>query len=283
MASQRVIADRYQILDLIGQGGSGTVHSATDRHTDEVVALKLLDRIQTSKPDIRRFRREFRLLSNLEHPHIISVKDAGTDGEVMYFTMEHVQGPSLAEVLSDPDGALATSLCDDPDLVRLLICQLSSGLAHIHEQGMVHRDLKPENILLDLDGPRGEEAPFHAVILDLGLARFKDNVGESVTRSGDIVGTVHYMSPEQVRSIHVDGRSDLYSLGAILYEILTGNKPFTGDSALSVAHKHINELPIPTRVYSLEVPHDLQLVAMRLLEKEPARRYRSAADLLADL
>ena len=278
MPEPHIIAGRYEALETLGSGGASAVFKVRNQITGETLALKRLSGLENSPEEIGRFHREFRLLSRLDHPHIVSVRDTGIDGDVPYFTMEYLQGATLAQILENPDDPLCASLQTDFDLLRTVLSQICSALAYIHARGMVHRDLKPANLMV----LRTHPVPL-VKILDLGTARFRERDEVQTTRSGAILGTLHFMSPEQIRGVHLDGRSDLYSLGVILYEVLTGKRPFDGSTAVTVAFQHINELPVPPRVHNLGVPHDLQLIDLRLLEKEPARRYRSAADLLADL
>ncbi|MBT4137155.1 MAG: protein kinase, partial [Candidatus Latescibacteria bacterium] len=273
-----LIANRYEVLESLGRGGFGSVFKVKDQETDDIVALKYLTSNESNGLDARRFQREFQHLSRLKHPHIVSVIDIGTDGDACYFTMEYLNGVTLEDALKSPDTGLYRVLQNGGDVFKEVLVQICEALACIHAQGLVHRDLKPANIFLqsDQNGP-------HVKILDLGLVKFRNDDPSPLTEEGIMLGTVHYMSPEQIRGVHVDHRADLYTLGIVLYEVLTGQKPFMGQNSAAVVLKHLNEVPVPPRVYNLDVPLDLQLVVLKLLEKEPERRYRLANDLLKDL
>lgn len=278
MDTPKIIANRYELLESLGQGGFGSVFKVKDLENDEIVALKYLANRADGVLDARRFRREFQHLARLKHPHVVAVKDTGQDEAGCYFTMEYLEGVTLGEALKAPDTGLYQVLQSGGDIFREILIQICEALACIHSNGLVHRDLKPANIFLQSD----QSGP-HAKILDLGLVKFRSEEPSPLTEEGIMLGTVHYMSPEQIRGVHVDHRSDLYTLGVVLYEVLTGQKPFLGQNSASVVLKHLNEIPVPPRVYNLDVPHDLQLVVLKLLEKEPERRYRFANDVIADL
>ena len=278
MNAPTIIANRYEVLASLGRGGFGSVFKVKDLETDEILALKYLANHESSVLDARQFEREFQHLARLQHPHIVSVKDTGTDGDGCYFTMEYLEGVTLEEALKSPNTGLYQVLQNGSDVFREILIQICEALACIHSQGLIHRDLKPANIFLqsDQNGP-------HVKILDLGLVKFRDDGPSPLTEEGTMLGTVHYMSPEQIRGVHVGHRSDLYTLGVVLYEVLAGQKPFLGKNSAAVVLKHLNEVPVPPRVYNLDISHDLQLIVLKLLEKEPERRYRFANDLIADL
>lgn len=278
MPPERLIANRYRVIDSLGSGGAAAVFKVEDRDNGDIRALKRIDPIRTSEDELARFHREFRLLGRLEHPHIVRVHDTGTDGALPFFTMDFVEGQTLEQALTRPDEGLALTLRSDLTVLIDFIAQICDALSTIHGGSGVHRDLKPSNLMLP---PNGD--PLHVTVLDLGTARFRDNVAAGHTTSGQMLGTVHYMAPEQVRGTGIDGRADLYALGCILYEILTGRRPFHGDSAVNVAMQHLQEIPVPPRVHNLDIPHHLQLAILRLLEKTPDDRYRSAEDLILDL
>ena len=278
MILKRLIANRYEVIEPLGSGGFSTVLKVKDQHTGDILALKYMSHHTLSDEQKRRFQREFRLLSRLDHPHIVSVKETGTDEDSLFFTMEYLQGFTLDQVLKTPTASLCLALRSGGEIFRKILFQTCDALNYIHAHGLVHRDLKPANIFLQTSamGP-------HIKILDLGMVKLKEEGQEAQTEEGVMLGTVHYMSPEQIRGVHVDSRADLYTLGITLYEIMTGRKPFEGKNSASVILKHLNEIPVPPRVYNLDISHDLQLVVLKLLEKEPERRYRSSEDLLADL
>jgi len=278
MSDQGIFGGRYQVLNRLGGGGASQVYRVRDLEAGGVLALKLFLGLNPPPDEVARFHREFRLLARLSHPHIVSVAETGEHEGSPYFTMELLSGETLAQHLGRADDTLCQALRGDPALLREVLAQICGALGYVHGQGLVHRDLKPANIMVT----PGHAVP-HVTVLDLGTARFRGRDEVRTTRVGTMLGTVQYMSPEQIRGVALDGRADLYSLGVVLYELLCGKRPFDGDGPATVAVQHLRELPVPPRVHSLEVPHDLQLMTLRLLEKEPTRRYRTAEDLVLDL
>ena len=267
-----VVDGDYEIIAAVGSGGLGTVYRARDVNDDSTVALKMLNIVGEEAQ--RRFLREFNTLSRIRHPRIVSSHRWGMHNEMPYFSMDYISGRPLSDLIA----------CAD-DLERLrtvwllpFIRQIGDGLTHIHEQGFVHRDLKPANIMISENRGTPE-----VTILDLGLARFRDSSGQRVTPPGTPTGTVEYMSPEQIRGRQPDQRSDLYSLGIVLYEILAGKPPFTGENPVSVISQHLRDLPRPPDPYTGGVFSLIEESVMKLLEKEPIDRYDSVWSLLRDL
>ncbi|MDE2998868.1 MAG: sigma 54-interacting transcriptional regulator [Gemmatimonadota bacterium] len=267
-----VVDGRYEILAAIGSGGLGTVYRARDVNDDATVALKMLNIVGDEAQ--RRFLREFNILSRIRHARIVRSHRWGLHAGKPYFSMDYIQGRPLSDLIASAE-----------DLERLrtewllpLIRQIGEGLAYIHEQGVVHRDLKPSNIMI-----AEFEGELEVAILDLGLARFRESAEQRVTPPGRPTGTVEYMSPEQIRARRIDQRSDLYSLGVVLYEILTGRPPFTGENPASVMFQHLRDLPPPPRRSTGGVITPIEESVMKLLEKEPIDRYSSAGSLLYDL
>ena len=272
LESGTVVDGRYEILAAIGSGGLGTVYRARDVDDDATVALKMLN--ITGDEAQRRFLREFNILSRIRHPRIVRSHKWGLHEGKPYFSMDYIQGRPLSDMISSAEDCetLRTSWFNP------FLLQIAEGLSYIHNHGLVHRDLKPSNIMISRDG----DEP-HVVILDLGLARFQDSRVLRLTQPGSATGTAEYMSPEQIRGRAVDQRSDMYSLGVILYEILTGRPPFTGENAPSVMFQHLRDLPNPPRAYVSEISSGIQVVVMKLLEKEPIDRYDSVRTLLQDM
>ena len=267
-----VVDGRYEILAAIGSGGLGTVYRARDVNDDATVALKMLNIVGDEAQ--RRFLREFNILCRIRHARIVRSHKWGLHAGKPYFSMDYIQGRPLSDLIASAE-----------DLERLrtawllpLIRQIGEGLAYIHEQGVVHRDLKPSNIMISEIEGKPEVA-----ILDLGLARFRESAEPRVTPPGRPTGTVEYMSPEQIRARRTDQRSDLYSLGVVLYEILTGRPPFTGENPASVMFQHLRDLPPPPRPSAGGASSPIEESVMKLLEKEPIDRYSSAGSLLHDL
>ena len=267
-----VVDGYYEILAAVGSGGLGTVYRARDVKDDSIVALKMLNIVGEEAQ--RRFLREFNILSRIRHPRIVRSHRWGLYAGKPYFSMDYISGRPLSDLIAGAG-----------DLERLrtawllsLIRQIGEGLAYIHEQGVVHRDLKPSNIMIS--DVKGEP---EVTILDLGLARFRESRDQRVTPAGRPTGTVEYMSPEQIRARRTDQRSDLYSLGVILYEILTGKPPFTGENPASVMFQHLRDLPRPPRLITGGAPTRIEESVMKLLEKEPIDRYSSVESLLHGL
>lgn len=262
----------YEILTAVGSGGLGTVYRARNVIDDSVVALKMLNIVGDEAQ--RRFLREFNILSRIRHPRIVRSHRWGIFEGKPYFSMDYVAGRPLHDLIGN---------AEDREILRTswfnpFLLQIAQGLSYIHNHGLVHRDLKPSNIMISQD----DDKP-NIIILDLGLARFQDSRVLRVTQPGSTTGTAEYMSPEQIRGRAVDQRSDLYSLGVILYQILFGRPPFTGENPASVMFQHLRDLPNPPRAYVAEISSSIQVVVMKLLEKEPIDRYDSVRTLIQDL
>ena len=258
---------RYEIVGKLGEGAMGVVHRARDTALGRVVALKMPS-AELGEDDeiVKRFRREAEAIGQLNHPHIVTVYDLGESEGHLYMAMELLEGEDL-RALIDRAGEIPL-----PDRVRIL-AQISEGLGYAHTKKVVHRDVKPANIMVTTSG--------QVKLLDFGLARVTDR--ETITRRGVILGTPDYMSPEQAKGEPVDQRSDIFSAGAVFYELLTGQKPFSGRTLHSVLFQIISEDPDPILTLNPEVPARLALIAHRMLEKEPEKRYPSMDDVAAEL
>jgi serine/threonine protein kinase/Flp pilus assembly protein TadD len=271
----------YQILERIGAGGMGEVFLAHDTKLDRRVALKLLPDTMADHPDVRaRFLREARAAARLDHPNIITIHEVGEFEGRPYIAMQYVEGRPLSHYCGGDlrGGGLpgsGTPGGDSPSLPQVLaiVCGICEGLAKAHAAGITHRDIKPANILLRQD--------LRPVILDFGLANFEGD--EKLTRMGSTVGTVAYMSPEQAQGREVDSRSDLFSCGIVLYELIAGRSPFRRDNEAATLNAIASSGPEPLARYKNDVPDELQRLVTKCLAKSPRERYQTAADLLADL
>ena len=265
-----ILDNKYQIQAHLGAGGMGEVYRVLDLEQDRECALKILNTMVDQKAVYRRFHREFQVLNRFEHPRLVRTFSWGFAEDRPYFTMEYLPGKTLEKIIADRAllGQFRASY------FFALMQQIVEGLAYIHAQGAVHRDLKPSNIMV-LETEEGIET----TILDLGLAKFRHLHGASITQTGATIGTAEYMSPEQGKGLWVDHRSDLYSLGVILYEMLLGAPPFSGQNPVSVILKHIRESPPPMS----EAPVQTQQIVLKLLAKEPVDRYQSAEELVQAL
>ena len=257
---------RYQVLRKLGAGGMANVYLAEDQELGRRVAIKILnERHANDEQFVERFRREAKNAAALSHPNIVSIYDRGEAEGTYYIAMEYLDGRSLKELI----------VGHGPAPVKIAVeyaRQILSALRFAHLKGIVHRDIKPHNVLVDSDG--------RVKVTDFGIAR----AGASqMTEAGSIVGTAQYLSPEQARGAAVDQRSDLYSLGIVLYELLTGTVPFSGDTPVEIAMKHLSQVPEPPSTRRPDVPHELDLVVMRALAKNPDDRYQSAEEMDADL
>jgi len=261
---------RYRIEGLIGRGGMGVVYRARDPNIDRTVALKVIrlpeDSDDEAMADLReRFGREARAAGKLVHPNIATVFDAGEDGGVPFITMEYVEGEGLDVRLKRSGGSMAGE-------AARVCSQVARALAYAHEQGVVHRDIKPANIIIRPDGS--------AKIMDFGIARLP---GSEITAKGTAMGSPGYMSPEQITGKEVDGRSDLFSLGVVLYQMLTGEKPFTGDNDAAIAYAIVHRWPAPPSKVNPAIDPDFDLVMKKALAKDPGDRYRDAIEMARDL
>jgi len=257
---------RYTVVRKLGAGGMANVYLAEDQELGRRVAIKILnDRHANDDQFVERFRREAKNAAALSHPNIVSIYDRGEAEGTYYIAMEFIDGRSLKElIVSRGPAPLTVSV----EYAR----QILSALRFAHRHGIVHRDIKPHNALVDAEG--------RVKVTDFGIAR----AGTSqMTEAGSIVGTAQYLSPEQARGTNVDPRSDLYSLGIVLYELLTGTVPFNGDTPVEIAMKHLSTLPEPPSAKRSDIPRDLDLIVMRALAKDPDDRYQSAEEMDADL
>ena len=260
-------ADRYYIMEDLGKGGMGRVFKVLDTKIDEKVALKLLNPdVASDEKTKERFRNELKLTRKITHRNICRVYDFSEEQGYPYITMEYVPGEDLKSLIR----RIGQFTVGKAVFIAKQVCE---GLTEAHKQGVVHRDLKPQNIMIDRDG--------NARILDFGIARSVKTKG--ITDAGAIVGTPEYMSPEQVEGKEVDQRSDIYSLGIILYEMVTGRVPFEGDTPISVAVKQKTEKPQDPAEFNIQIPNDLSRIILKCLEKDKNRRYQKTADLLDDL
>jgi len=259
---------RYEWIETLGQGGVGIVYKARDLELDEVVAIKVLspDLAKDDEAVLARFKREINLNRKIKHPNVARMYDFGFSGPYPYITMEFVPGKDLWTTIRD-ERRIA------PDRAVPILRQIARGCSAIHELGIVHRDLKSQNVIVDENGA--------VAIVDFGLARW--NLGGGFTLDSIILGTPQYMSPEQASGRPVDARTDIYSIGIIAFEALTGQLPFAGDSPIAVAMKQIND-PVPDLLSRFDdVSAGLRAVVMKALRKDPAKRYATAADLEAEL
>ena len=262
------LGGRYRVERELGRGGMAKVFLGTDTVLGRTVAVKILaPQYADDDSFVQRFRREAQAAASITHPNIVSVFDTGSDDGIHYIVMEYVEGRTLAEILAGGGRIL-------PDRAIDIAMDVDRALEAAHARGVIHRDIKPGNIMLD---PRGA-----VKVTDFGIARVT-TTADTVAQTAAIMGTAAYLSPEQAQGLPNDGRSDIYSLGCVLFEMVTGRPPFLGDSPVAVASKQVLEQPVPPSRLNSDITADLDAVILRTLAKNPANRYQSAEEMRADL
>jgi serine/threonine-protein kinase len=273
MTQPRLLGGRYELDGVIGRGGMAEVYRARDQRLDRIVAIKTLRSDLARDPTFQaRFRREAQSAASLNHPSVVAVYDTGEDtmGDTLipYIVMEFVEGSTLRDLLRENRRLL-------PERALEIVDGILRALDYSHRGGIIHRDIKPANVMLT----RGHEVK----VMDFGIARAMADSSATMTQTAQVIGTAQYLSPEQARGERVDARSDLYSTGCVLYELLTGRPPFTGDSPVAIAYQHVREDPIPPSQVDPEIPRWCDDIVLKAMAKDPGARYQSATEFRADL
>jgi eukaryotic-like serine/threonine-protein kinase len=262
-----ILLDRYEVGRLLGAGGMAEVFEGRDRLLARRVAIKVLQVQFARDPSfLIRFKREAQAAASLSHPNIVGVYDTGSEDGTHFIVMEYVDGRTLKEVIR-AEGPLY------PERAAEICADVCSALVAAHARGLIHRDIKPGNVMLTPDGK--------VKVMDFGIARA--TTSETITQTAAVVGTAQYISPEQAQGQAVDYRSDLYSLGCCLYEMLTGTVPFTGATPVAIAYRHVREDPTPPRMLNADVPAPLEAICLKAMAKLPDNRYQTAAEFQSDL
>ncbi|WP_024792923.1 Stk1 family PASTA domain-containing Ser/Thr kinase [Tomitella biformata] len=273
MTTPQELSGRYLLGETIGFGGMSEVHLARDQRLDRDVAIKVLRADLARDPSFYlRFRREAQNAASLNHPSIVAVYDTGEadtdEGPLPYIVMEYVQGDTLRDLVRN-DGPF------DPRRASAVIADVCAALDFSHKNGIVHRDIKPANIMINLAG--------EVKVMDFGIARAMSDATSTMTQTAAVIGTAQYLSPEQARGERVDARSDIYSMGCVLFEILAGEPPFTGDSPVAVAYQHVSEEPPAPSSINPDISPELDSIVLKAMSKNPANRYQNAAEMRGDL
>ena len=263
----KTIANRYEIISKTGVGGMATVYTARDNVLNRKVAIKVLkDEFTTDEEFVKRFNSEAQAAASLSHPNIVSIYDVGNEDGIYYIVMELVRGKTLKQIITE-EGALPWKWSVN------IAMQIASALETAHKNNIVHRDIKPHNIIITEDGV--------AKVTDFGIAKAVSN--STITAFGTTIGSVHYFSPEQAKGGYTDAKSDIYSLGVVMYEMLTGRVPFDSDTSVSVALKHMQEPPVPPMEINDNIPQAVNDIILKAMEKEPMARYQTATAMMRDL
>jgi eukaryotic-like serine/threonine-protein kinase len=273
MTQPRLLGGRYELDGVVGRGGMAEVYRARDIRLDRIVAVKTLrEDLARDQTFQARFRREAQSAASLNHPSIVAVYDTGEDdtggAHIPYIVMEYVDGRTLRDLLREDRRLLPERALEITDGVL-------RALDYSHRNGIVHRDIKPGNVMLTRGG--------QVKVMDFGIARAVSDAQATMTQTAQVIGTAQYLSPEQARGERVDARSDLYSTGCLLYELLTGRPPFTGDSPVAIAYQHVRENPVPPSRVDPEVPQWADAIVLRAMAKDPRDRYQSAAEMRQDI
>jgi beta-lactam-binding protein with PASTA domain/tRNA A-37 threonylcarbamoyl transferase component Bud32 len=273
MTQPRRLGGRYELDGVVGRGGMAEVYRARDIRLDRIVAIKTL-RSDLARDHIfqARFRREAQSAASLNHPAVVAVYDTGEDvsegAPVPYIVMEYVDGRTLRDLLRADRRLL-------PERAMELVDGILRALDYSHRGGIVHRDIKPANVMITRNGD--------VKVMDFGIARAMADSAATMTQTAQVIGTAQYLSPEQARGERVDARSDIYSTGCVLYELLTGQPPFTGDSPVAIAYQHVREEPIPPSQIDPEIPQWADAIVLKAMAKDPVHRYQSAGEMRADI
>src|ERR1700733_499919 len=273
MTQPRLLGGRYELDGVVGRGGMAEVYRARDIRLDRIVAVKTLrEDLARDQTFQARFRREAQSAASLNHPSIVAVYDTGEDmvagTPIPYIVMEFVDGRTLRDLLRDDRRLLPERAAEITDGVL-------RALDYSHRNGIVHRDIKPGNVMLTRSGD--------VKVMDFGIARAVSDSQMTMTQTAQVIGTAQYLSPEQARGERADPRSGLYSSGCLLYELLTGRPPFTGDSPVAIAYQHVKEDPVPPSQVDREVPGWADAIVLKAMQKNPGDRYQSAGDMRNDL
>ena len=263
----RTIANRYEILEKTGVGGMATVYTAKDLVLNRHVAVKVLkEEFTTDEEFVKRFNTEALAAASLSHANIVSIYDVGNEDNIYYIVMELVRGKTLKQIITE-NGPISWKWATN------IAIQIASALEVAHKNNIVHRDIKPHNIIITEDGV--------AKVTDFGIAKAVSN--STITAFGTTIGSVHYFSPEQAKGGYTDAKSDIYSLGVVMYEMLTGQVPFDADTSVSVALMHMQEKPVPPIEINKNIPIALNDIILKAMQKEPMARYQTAAEMISDL
>ncbi|ABG87813.1 Stk1 family PASTA domain-containing Ser/Thr kinase [Clostridium perfringens] len=263
----KILGNRYELLQCVGEGGMSFVYKAKCRKLNRFVAVKILkDEFKNNEEIVRRFKKEATAIANLSNPNVVNVLDVGTQDDINYIVMEYIEGKTLKDIINEK-GALPYEIAISIGI------KVAKALECAHKSGIIHRDVKPQNILVTEEGV--------VKVTDFGIAKSMDS--STIAHTNSVMGSAHYFSPEQAKGTYTDYRTDLYSLGIVLYEMVTGVVPFNGDSPVTVAVKHIQEKAIPPKNINQNIPNSLNDLIMKAMEKDPVNRYQTAKEIIGDL